>query len=310
MLRNGPRAGHPRAHHSLRPRENLSRAVDPVENARRAAKYRTSERAAMACMGVAGTRAIFLMTSIHVTRRRWVNQHGDENEYNDVLSEISSLYLQYDDYDCIVGGDFNCDFVRMDERSVVLRGWAEGLGLQCPALQPGAPRRPTYHTHDARPSLLDYLFMTHNMFDSLVSWNVLDDGDNLSDHNPKIATLRWRQEYIACSTSGNSARKPMWGKASEPQRQAYRVALDKYLSEINIPCGAAVCPNLRNCDKHESDFGQFLNSIISACDKATYECIPVSKGKSSNRGIPGWNEYVRDKRSSSIFWHNQWKETR
>ena len=113
-----------------------------------------------------------------------VNAYMHNEEFSNILNEIESLYLQYSNHEFIIGGDFNCDFIRGDERSVVLGGWVGDLGLECPALQPQAPRRPTYYTHDGRPSLLDYLFLSSCLFANLTTWDVYDHGDNMSDHSP------------------------------------------------------------------------------------------------------------------------------
>lgn len=69
-----------------------------------------------------------------------VNTNEFRDEFNNVLDEIDSLCLQYSDYDLIIGGDFNCDFARGDERSEVLSAWVRNRELSCPALQPHAPR--------------------------------------------------------------------------------------------------------------------------------------------------------------------------
>lgn len=50
--------------------------------------------------------------------------------------------MEYEDFDLLVGGDFNVDISSGDERCGVLGAWARDLGVTCPALAPDAPRTP------------------------------------------------------------------------------------------------------------------------------------------------------------------------
>ena len=234
-----------------------------------------------------------------------------EEEFNLVLAEITSLCMQYDGYECIVGGDFNCDFVREDDRGDTIKSWAEGINVNCPSLMPQTVRAPTFYTPAGNSSVLDYVFMTEQLLSDVVDWKVYDRGDNLSDHCPKKISLRWNIEILineANRASSIISAKPQWKKATREQKRAYQVALDEYLSQINIPCDAMTCNNIKDCDKHYFDFTTFLDRILSACERATKECIPHSKPRNSSNGIPGWNEHVREKRESSLFWHERWKE--
>ena len=52
-----------------------------------------------------------------------VNTDANLNEFIEVLSEISSLVEEHNDFNVICGGDFNCDIMSGDERSRVLLSW-------------------------------------------------------------------------------------------------------------------------------------------------------------------------------------------
>ena len=118
-----------------------------------------------------------------------VDDPANDPEFSDVLCDINSLYNQYDDYDTIIGGEFNADVQRNNARCRLLEAWSRELGVDCPALQPGAPRRPTRYAPDGTPSLLDYVFMSEGLFQNMKGWRVLDEGDNMSDHCPIIVKL-------------------------------------------------------------------------------------------------------------------------
>ena len=96
----------------------------------------------------------------------------NDEEFSDILEEITSLYHQYTEYEVIIGGDFNCDETRGNDRSALLRAWRHSLGLMSPALQSDAPPTHTYRTHDGRTSLLDYVFSSEGLNQSITEFAV------------------------------------------------------------------------------------------------------------------------------------------
>ena len=84
-----------------------------------------------------------------------------------------------------------CDERRGNERSAVLRAWRLSLGVLSPALQrPDAPPDLfTFRNHDGRTALLDYIFVSEGLQRDLISWEVSDEGDNLSDHLPVCSSF-------------------------------------------------------------------------------------------------------------------------
>ena len=233
-----------------------------------------------------------------------VNHAENMEEFVSILSEISSLYLEHDDYDMICAGDYNCDVANEDERTAVLLSWARDLGLVCPALAPNAPRRVTYCAPDSRTALLDYVFMNEGINECVASWDVLYNGANLSDHYPKVITYDKISEYIPTNKSFTS--KPLWNKADDNIKDRYRKQLDNYLSEISIDSSMTQCKDYGNCGSHLQQFQCLLSSIMSACVRATHDCIPHSKPQ--NRVVTGWNDLVRGKRDDAMFWHERWIE--
>ena len=235
-----------------------------------------------------------------------VDEEENNNDFLDILNEINSFYHQYEDYEVVIGGDFNSDLIRNNARSMALVEWHRALGVVCPALQPNAPRRPTHYTYDGTPTVLDYIFMNEGLHDALTSWNVVDSGDNLSDHNPVTVQLDRNANYI--SRRSCKIDKPIWINANNDQIALYKGRLDQLLENIDIPVGAAACTNGINCNAHKEDFIKFLNEIIVACQVATKESIPHNCNNSRSKKIPGWNDHVRDARVTSMWWHERWKE--
>lgn len=75
-------------------------------------------------------------------------------------------------------------------------GGGPGAGVPGPTAR--CPTAPTYHTHDGRPSLLGYISTNRRLSPNMVSWDVHDEGDNLSDHSPTTMVLK----VATCAVSG------------------------------------------------------------------------------------------------------------
>ena len=50
-----------------------------------------------------------------------VDEAQNQNEFNDVIDDINSILNEYEGFDAVIGGDFNTDFMRDDERCRVLK---------------------------------------------------------------------------------------------------------------------------------------------------------------------------------------------
>lgn len=60
------------------------------------------------------------------------------------------------------------------------------------------------------------------------------------------------------------------------------------------------------CDQHAEQIEKYYNDVVDACLKAANDCIPLHKQRSHSY-IPGFNQYVREKKESAILWHRIWK---
>ena len=251
----------------------------------------------------------FLIFSVYMPE----NVRGNDTEFEDILYEIVLICNENENCDLIIGGDFNCDFIREDVRGRVLQGWMGLLEIKCPALLHDI-RKPTFHGPDGRSSVLDYIFLNERIFNDMIFWDVHDRGDNLSDHSPKKITLSCNIEKLptAGSELSSSTSYSQWKKASREHIENYQESLDALLSQIDLPLDAITCSNFSHCQVHYPDFIKLLHSVMDACERASQQCIPAAMPngeRDRNRNIPGWNEFVRDKRETSLFWHEIWKES-
>lgn len=240
-----------------------------------------------------------------------VNTRENENEFENVLHEITSICNENGSADLILGGDFNCDFIRDDLRGNMLHLWMNELEVKCPALVSGI-RKPTFYGPDGVSSVLDYVFLNDRIFNDIISWEVYDGGDNLSDHSPKSVALACDIRGLMGVHERSEANVPLpqWNRASPENKRDYEETLDALLAQLDLPLDAIVCNNFLNCQGHYMDFLGFLSGIINACERASEICIPVGRPTRERvANVPGWNEFVRGKRETSMFWHEIWKES-
>ena len=131
---------------------------------------------------------------------------------------------------------------------------------------------------------------------------VSHEGDNLSDHSLLTIQIDFNVSYTKYEDNC-SIRKPIWTKASPEDIELYKLALDNYLNDINVPSSALHCSNM-SCDHdvHLKMVDKFHNDIIHACIAASDKYI--SHNKTCKGTKPGWQDEVEPYRQTAIFWHH------
>ena len=84
--------------------------------------------------------------------------------------------------------------------------------------------------------------------------------------------------------------------AGEKDKLMYKSYTNELFSHINIPVDALLCTNI-HCKEHDT-------CIINCIQFAEKECIPFESFGKSFHGVPGWNEYVKDRHAVArdAFW--------
>ena len=143
----------------------------------------------------------------------------------------------------------------------------------------------------------------------VTSYNVLCDGDNLSDHLPVSMSLNMPVSHT--SNVVKSGIKLKWHEASHENLINYKEYINNMLENIALPKDVLLCKNV-NCKLHTKDIEQLHNDIISICLSAALQYIPVTKCNNSTNTkshiIPGWNEHVKSVYEQALFWHSMWKQ--
>ena len=183
------------------------------------------------------------------------NNSDNLNEFLDVLYEIVSIVNIYNDYQIIIGGDFNTAIRGTGLRHECFMDFLVELELICPAALESETSY-TFLNSQGDKSLIDYFCISSGVLNKIKKYEVLSDGDNLSDHFPVMITIENSFiKSISCleSHESNEYQKFNWTNASESDIHIYKHNLDRNLSFINIPFDAIMCTNF-NCTHHYDDF--------------------------------------------------------
>ena len=152
--------------------------------------------------------------------------------------------------------------------------------------------------------MFDHFLLSETLFnESVDSFSVLHDIDNLSDHKPIILGLRFN---VHCLGFLERIYTPQvsWVKATETNLQEYSEVLSRLLKSVYIPVDALLCkdPSCKNL-VHLQHLNEYASKITDSCLRAAEAAIPCSCRRQSSGRIPGWSEYVQPVREKSLFWH-------
>ena len=134
----------------------------------------------------------------------------------------------------------------------------------------------------------------------------------MSDHSPvffiiKVDGLLARTQFPLVTHA-----KLSWKKASQEQRDKYRMSLENNLKIIVIPeccerCFYVHCQNVN----HNEACDEFLISLLKCVENAAKECIPYSGGNPHHiKKKPLFamrNDEVQPFKDNALFWHAVWQ---
>ena len=218
------------------------------------------------------------------------NTLSSVNEFNVVLVEISRLLKEYEGFKIIIGGDFNIDFTRtpVSKNTELLLNFMLNESLLANNNIFNNDDF-TFLSNTGSHSTIDHFIFTENCLDMLNTFNVLYDGNNLSDHFPIILDIDIGSSltYVEENTflDGNDAFN--WKAASEENIESYKTLLDEMLSLIYIPDNIVNCRDFFG-NLHDDFITQTLNDIIEAMKISANLSIPKYR-KKRKKGKPGWN---------------------
>ena len=105
----------------------------------------------------------------------------------------------------------------------------------------------TYESVSGIRSTLDHFIVSSNLSSQVISYNVLHDGNNVSDHNVVCLSLELDITYNE-SVEKQFYPQPLWQHASDDDIIKYKKDLSGLLSDICVPNDVINCNNHLCCE--------------------------------------------------------------
>ena len=204
----------------------------------------------------------------------------EDREYLDCLDHINQLIEMYDVQAILIGGDFNTDLTRKTAHTRYLCNFISTNGYISSWDHDNARPEPTYESYDGRStSLIDNFLCTDNVFNYILSVNVIDNVHNRSNHKPICIELNLvKVTYIGYRQSSENNITCNWDKATAADLTNYAEFLSHLLQDINIDKETIYCSNnCCKCKNHISQIDNLCYSIIQCCIKASFSTIPQKR---------------------------------
>ena len=155
------------------------------------------------------------------------NNDDKLQEYNDVLSTISTCLNMYNVEFCIVAWDLNTDLLRLKSGNTTsLNSFVENENLEYILKKFPSKVEFTFTGIKNNKSLIDHYIISHNLIENVTDYYTYDSIDNLSDHVPLYCILGCKIDSIEYIASPIGGLKPQWGTASPDQIKKYKENLD------------------------------------------------------------------------------------
>ena len=200
-----------------------------------------------------------------------------------ILGYIESVLESHSGYKCIILGDFNFECKTSSAGFCNFMKFANEYGLSvCDDLNSCNSDYSYHHVSLDQKSLIDHVFVSHDLKHLVYNYNILSDGSNLSDHLP----IQFHLCYdVKCNTSSRSVRPSRvleyrWDKGDVQNYYRYTGYLFDKISHV-FPC----VDSSHNCinDDHHLDIGIYYAEIVNCLMTAANLFIPRIP-KSAHKG--------------------------
>ena len=225
-------------------------------------------------------------------------------DYENVISEISSLCLHHNaEHICIVG-DMNTDISRSHSRHTrLLLQFVENEQLYLALNFSDKNVKYTYYNnYHHMHSIIDHFILSQCLFDLIISYHsICEDVDNMSDHSPLCLCLNIDSRKFECNVLKFKPHKK-WSSITPDHINTYQYNLDEFLYNIVLPYDSINCTNLLCTNIIHTNSIQLLHDQIILALLRSSEVIPETGTKSKN--IPGWNDYIKHLKLTASVWRD------
>ena len=219
-----------------------------------------------------------------------------DDKFLAMLTEIKSLCEIHEFNNIILVGDFNTDLKRRQSaHTKVLDRFVVDESLSYCLKHALANVDYTFESKSCGTRhTLDHCVVSQNLQESIASYNVSHDIENMSDHSPVYLELQLEfsvVSYVNQHAVPKNVAGYNWCKATSLEIDQYSLLLDNILSVTSEPVSVT----------------EHYDQIVNACLEAANSCIPKKRHRKGNR-IYLWNEIVKEKKKKALFWHYLWVE--
>ena len=234
-----------------------------------------------------------------------------QNEFNDILNEISSILRTYNDHLILIGGDFNLDLIR--DRNTRYFDLFNDFSMKESLISNDCifdltGDSYTYESPNGTKSTIDHYLFCDNFYSNVESFKVFIEGHNLSDHQPLYIEYQLENcPEVVVDECIDKNQTCDWSSATKQDVDLFKLLLNDLLEGLLISLELLECNDM-SCKDHTSEVIDHFNNVVECAVLASKIAIPkrknkfVSKNTKSSK-MPGWNDYVRYYRDKSIWWH-------
>ena len=124
-------------------------------------------------------------------------------------------------------------------------------------------------------SLINHFLLSENLFEKVITYNCLNDVDNVSDHLPVF--MQFKIEICNNNNLKQNKSSINWKNETEEQIKTYRYILDSVLSNVKIT-SLCYCSNFScTCDDHKHSLNNLYDSILQSHVSAGNLASPISQ---------------------------------
>lgn len=222
------------------------------------------------------------------------------------LQSISSVIMNENTHNVIIGGDFNCDFNRRCTGQKILTDFMESLDLTlCDTLvdEEYVDTVLTYHCPNGQGgSFIDHFCVSRSIFANVDCCNIIESGINLSDHSPIYIKIHLSGDLTSSIPKKSSSnRRLRWDRAD---LAAYHSNTYRQLANISPPNNVQYCCVDCKCVSAQSTVDELYGVIVEALTCSANKYVPRTK---SGYFKHWWNGTLSELKQASIEAHNLWK---
>ena len=233
-------------------------------------------------------------------------------EYKNILQEIRTLLINNATQHIIIGGDWNADLRRYDQRTNLFRDFIADENLFNPlnlslSNVPYTFSGAAINGEPPNTSIIDHFLITPNLTSQVVRYETCTLHNNISDHVPLMLSLNIDVDY---QRTYERDFKPtvQWHNCNDNNIKQYKSTLDKLLLKCNPYHDALKCKKY-NCTNHTEFIHKIHKDIINIISNASNTSLPHTSKKNEKKVIPGWNDHVKEHSERSKMWHEIWVQS-